>query len=429
MTFFPRTLNTGCGCDSADALATLISLDEALAHIERSVSPVSGTEEVALCAAKGRVLARPICARADMPRFDHAAMDGYALRAADLCGPGPWRLPVAGRYAAGDEVLDRLPSGAAARIFTGAPVPAGSDCVVMQEHVCQKGDHILLNHAPLPGDNIRARGEEHRKGTEILTTGTRMTARAIAAVAASGHGRIPVRRPIRVTLIVTGSEVTSPGARGLNGADIWDVNTPMLHAALMRAGVDLIGIVAVADDRVEICQRLRDAAARSDLIVSTGGVSVGEEDHLHAALRNAGGEIAFAGVAIKPGKPVTLGKLGRALWLGLPGNPQAAFVTWTLFGEAVLAQLSGLGAPALARRNVVLAHPISRKPGRCEIRPARLSGTDGTGRDGIQCAQGGNSGQMTALAAADGLAFLPADADHLPAGALVEFLPLHPERD
>lgn len=429
MTFLPRTLNNACGCDSTACLASLISLDEALARAAQAISPVPGTEDIALHAAKGRVLARPVCARADMPRFDHSAMDGYALRSADLPGPGPWRLPVAGRYAAGDEVLDRLPSRAAARIFTGAPVPAGCDCVVMQEHVSREGDHILLDRQPVPGQNLRARAEEHRKGAEILSTGTRMTARAVAAAAASGHGLVHVRRPVRVTLIVTGSEVTSVGNGALPGAEIWDVNTPMLHAALMRAGVELVQTVSVSDDRAEISQLLSNAAARSDLIVSTGGVSVGEEDHLHAAVRNAGGQINFAGVAIKPGKPVTFGKIGKAVWLGLPGNPQAAFVTWALFGETLLADLSGLITSVQPRRHAVLRHPISRKPGRCEIRPARLAGVDGTGRDGIECARMVNSGQVTALAAADGLAFLPADADHLPAGALVEFLPFDSERD
>ncbi len=422
MTIVRPMAKDACGCDAVDP--ALISVDGALDRITACVSPVQGIEEIPLMAAHGRVLAEPIRALADMPRFDHAAMDGYALRQADLTGAGPWQLPVVVRTAAGECASGPLPKGAAARIFTGAPIPAGADCVVMQEKVERTSGAVILSHRPQPGAHIRLSGEEFSRGTEIITAGRRLTPRGIAAAAASGHGAVPVIRKLRVALLISGSEIARPGAVQMDPAQIWDVNTPMLRACLSRPDIELIQIDTMPDDRQASASILAVAARRSDLVITTGGVSVGEEDHLHAALSDVGGQTIFAGVAIKPGKPVAMGRIGGSLWLGLPGNPQSAFVTWSLFGETILRRLTGCSHPQTDRRLVVLSQGLARKPGRCEVRAATLIGYDGTGREIVACQPAVHSGQVGALSGADGFVFLPAEADQLAQNALVEFLPL-----
>ncbi len=423
MTYIPRHMPAGCGCDDLTTTSKWISIDEAFERISRHVCPNSRTEDLLIQNARGRVLAKQVRAKGDMPRFDHAAMDGYAVDSKAFAGDGPWLLPVAGRIAAGDAPNTRCIPSDACRIFTGAPLPEQYDCVIMQERAEKQGNLIRLNTRPEAGDNVRRRGEEYQSGAEILSVGTAMTPRAIAACASAGHGSIKVNERVRVALIATGSEVARPGNEDLEGGQIWDVNTPMLQSLLSRPDVDLHEIVRVNDSLEEICRAIQSAAAHADLVVTTGGVSVGDEDHLHGAVRSVGGQTIFAGVAIKPGKPVTLGRIGKATWLGLPGNPGSAFVTWTIFGEVILNTLSGRKEIAPKRRHVLLGKDLSRKAGRCEIRAASIIGTDGYGRDVVECNSGGNSGQVSHYAEADGLAFLPSEMDQLPAGSLVEFLP------
>lgn len=293
----------------------------------------------------------------------------------------------------------------------------------MQEKVEKLGNMIRLDARPEAGENVRRRGEEYQSGTEILSAGTVLTPRSIAASASAGHASVTVHKRVRVALIATGSEIATPETEELKAGQIWDVNTPMLQSILSRPDVDLHDIVRVKDRPEAIRDAMQSAAAHADLIVTTGGVSVGDEDHLHAAVQAAGGEVIFAGVAIKPGKPVTLGRIGNATWLGLPGNPGSAFVTWSIFGEVVLNALAGLRETLAKRRHVLLGQELSRKAGRCEIRASRIVGIDGYGRDVIECESGGNSGQVSLYAEADGLVFLPSELDQMPAGSFVEFLP------
>lgn len=423
MSFAQKIDAAGCGCGAPDPGMGVIDIDTALVRIADNVVPVMGCERADLVLARGRVLAEPVRALSDMPRFDHAAMDGYALRRADLAGQGPWHLPVTLRCAAGEAPGAPLEPGTAARIFTGAPMPEGADCVVMQEQVARDAAGIGLGRCPGQHENIRYRGEEHRAGDEIVTAGTRVTDRVIAAAAASGHSGLIVTRRLRVALLVSGTEVTQAGAADLGPAAIWDVNTPMLRAALMRPDIDLVAVEAVPDSIEASRAALARAAQDADLVITTGGVSVGEEDHLREAVRGLGGALVFAGVSMKPGKPVSFGKIGAALWLGLPGNPQSAFVAWTLFGRAILQRLAGLAVPDTRQGTVALAQPVARRAGRCEVRAARLVGTDEAGRALVACDDTIHSGQVGALAASDGLVFLPAETDRLPQGALVRFLP------
>ncbi|MCL4676474.1 MAG: molybdopterin molybdotransferase MoeA, partial [Pararhodobacter sp.] len=275
---------------------------------------------------------------------------------------------------------------------------------------------------PASGDHVRATGEDLAQGAMVLFAAHRMRRRDIAACAAAGAASLQVRRRLRVALLVTGDEVQAAGTP-LNAACIWDVNTPMLQAEIDGPAVSLVAVESLADDRDDLGARIAQLAGTVDLIVTTGGVSVGEEDHVKPALIAAGAEVLFSGVAMKPGKPVSFGRLDGAFWLGLPGNPLAAFLTWQVFGVSLLAHLAGQGAARGARRHVVLGQAIRRTPGRCELRLARLVGFDGTGREVIDFEDATHSARVGRLPDADGFAILPADTDYLNAGALVEFQP------
>lgn len=401
---------------------SLIGIDEALARIAAHTAPVGRIEAVATAGAAGRILARPARSRSMAPAFDNAAMDGYAIATSALTGPGPWVLRVVARVPAGQQTTTAVAGGVAARIFTGAPIPDGADAVVMQEDVARDGGVIHLSRRPPPGLNIRRAGSDMARGAIVLDRGRRLGPREIAACAAAGAGILGVRRRLRVALLVTGDEVRRAGAPR-EPAQIWDVNTPMLTAGLANAGVELVVSAHGADNLSGLVRQLGDIAAQADLVVTTGGISVGEEDHVKPAVTALGGQVHFSGVAIKPGKPVSVGRIGKAYWLGLPGNPVSAFVTWQVFGTALLRALTGerIGAPA--RRHVVTASAIHRKPGRCELRPATLSGFDGQGREIVSFEDATHSARVGGLPLADGLMFLPAEAESLPAGSLVEFQP------
>ena len=424
MTKMQRIDGPACGCDRPEQIRKLTSVEDALRRIAETISPVEPNETVPLSRAHGRILAAPVRSATMAPPFDNSAMDGYAVSSASLKGEGPWQLTVADRVPAGGNPSKPVAGLQAVRIFTGAPLPAGADAVVQQEDVTGDGDLIGIRHRPFAGLNVRRAGSDMAAGEIVLHAGKRIGQRSIAACAAAGAGVVTVRRPIRVGLLVTGDEVRPSGGSRREGTQIWDVNTPMLAAALSDASVDLSICLHGADNREGIADRLDVMSRQVDLIVTTGGISVGEEDHVKPALRSLGGEIAFSGVAIKPGKPVSFGRVGSALWLGLPGNPLAAFVTWHLFGTAILHRLCGQADEARpARRLVSTGHPIRRKPGRAEFRLARLAGRDDRGREVVSFENATHSGRVGGLPDAGGLIVLPADRDWLPEGALVEFQP------
>ena len=413
----------GCGCGAPEFEVTLIGIDEALARIAATVAAVPGTELVALGQAVGRVLDEPVRALSMTPPFDNSAMDGYALDTRSLTGDGPWRLPVTARIPAGQVAAGPLTGLAAAQVFTGAPLPRGADAVVMQEEVVRDGAEITLSRRPEAGEHVRLAGSDLAEGAVVLEPGCRLGPRHIAACAAAGVSRVRIRRALRVALLVTGDEVRGAGT-GRAATEIWDINTPMLSGALATPAVRLVAAEHGADSLPGLTDQLSRLAASADLLVTTGGISVGEEDHVKPALEGLGARLVFSGVAIKPGKPVSFGMIGTTPWLGLPGNPLSAFVTWQLFGTALVGRLMGEGMTA-RRRHVVIADPIGRKPGRCELRPATLVRFDDHGREVVTFAAATHSGRVGGLPAANGLIFLPAEADVLPAGALVEFQPLH----
>lgn len=420
MSMIERAAMAGCGCGSQGSDG-LITVDAALAAIPATIRPLKATEILPLAQAAGRILARPVRARAMTPPFDNCAMDGYAICAASLWGDGPWDLAVRACQPAGSDQAPRVGGGEAVQVFTGAPLPEGADSVIMQEDVTRQGDRIAFARRPAPGAHVRRAGEDMQPGDEVLAAGRSLGPREIAAAAAAGCAQVALRRVPRVALLGTGNELRAAGD-DLGPAMIWDVDTPMMEAAIRASGAELVEIARGSDDRAELAATLARLAERADVIVTTGGISVGAADLVKPALEDLGGSVTFSGVAMKPGKPVSLGRLGQAQWLGLPGNPMSAYVTWMLFGPALLDALTGATARP-TRRNVVTEAALTHAPGRCELRPARLGGFDGLGRESVLCPPATRSARVSDLARADGLVLLPAEVDGIEAGGMLDFLP------
>jgi len=419
MNIFEPIKSTACGCDGAPGAPALMPVCDAVSAALALAAPVTETEEVPLHAALGRCLAAPVLARANLPRFDNAAMDGYALRCADL--PGGGDLPVIGSCTAGDAPVS-LPPGTAMRIYTGAPIPRGADAVAMQENAVRNGDRVRFAVPPRAGSAIRKTGENRQLGEVMLSPGTRLEAHHLAICASAGAGTVTVRRRLRAALVVTGDEL-APAGQELEDGAIWDANSPMLTAFCEQAGVSLVAATRFPDRREDLASALSALSGTVDLIVTSGGVSVGDRDHLGPALKDLGAKVAVCGVAIKPGKPVTVSRLGGSVILSLPGNPVAAFVTWQVLGRPLLDRLAGTDAGPV-RRHVRASDPLRHKPGRCEYRPARIVGYDGAGMERIACADHVHSADLAALAQADGLILIPGDCEEVEAGDLLEFLPL-----
>jgi molybdopterin molybdotransferase len=291
----------------------------------------------------------------------------------------------------------------------------------MQEHALRRDGAILIDRRPRPGQNIRRRGEDLPFGAPILEAGRLILAREAAAAAATGAAEVAVRRRVRIAFFCSGSELAPPGTP-LGPGQIYNSNRFGLIGALAQNWIDATDLGAVPDDP-EALGRALATAATADLVVSTGGVSVGDADHLPRLVREAGGRLTVLKIAMKPGKPLTLGRLGRAVWLGLPGNPVAAHVGWTLIGARIAERLAGLAAPLRPKSVVKAGFTLDRDPGRCEFRPARITGHDATGAPVAMILPGSFSARIAELAASDGLVAIPADDTAIRPGHLLEFLP------
>lgn len=415
-------LPPGCGCEDAPLAKPLLPVQEALRQIRQAVSRISDIELLPVGDTLGRVLARDVPAQIMMPPFDNSAMDGYALCHRDCPEDGRFRLPVAQRIAAGQGGQNPLEPGTCTRIFTGAPIPEGADTVVMQEQVQLDGRFAAFDQKPAQSQNIRRAGEDVALGDVIVPAGQMITTRELAAITGAGLAKVEVSRKLRIAVICTGSELAEAGT-ALNPGQIYDVNGPMLKSAVAAIGAELVYQGECPDNQNALAMAVAEASRHADLVVTTGGVSVGEEDHVHSAILQAGGQVKFAGVAIKPGKPLSFGRIGPAAFLGLPGNPVAAFVTWSLFGKPLCQRLSGAAEGVCTARLVRADTPLSHKTGRCEYRPATIVGRDDQGREVVHLGRHVHSAQLAPLVGCDGLVRLPGDVKELPLGSMLEFLP------
>ncbi|MFB9151077.1 molybdopterin molybdotransferase MoeA [Roseovarius ramblicola] len=397
-------------CSTGKSGPTL-SVDAARLRAIAAACPVAGQEMLALDQAAGRVISAPVTADHALPPFDNSAMDGYALRLSDLTGDGPWHLPVSARIAAGDARALTLAAGAAARIFTGAPVPVGADAVVMQERVTRAGDMVSLTDRPRSGQNIRRRGEDVAKGAQALAAGLALTPPRLALLAGCGVASVAVHPRVRVAILSTGNELSEPGLT-LGPGQIYNSNRVLLRATLSRLPwVDLTDLGILPDDPASIRVAIRHAAQTHDVVISSGGVSAGEEDHILDALRLESAELDVLKVAIRPGKPLTVGRLGKALYFGLPGNPYAAAITFSQIAKPALRRAAGLMEEPDTWVPAVAGFTYSRTTGRREYVPVTWSRRDSFGRPILMRLGQGASASMSPMAQATGIAVIPPELE------------------
>jgi molybdopterin molybdotransferase len=395
----------------------MLGFEEARAAL-LSKSRLVSSERIALASGAGRVLAQDLVAHGALPPFDHSAMDGYAVAVSDLVGDGPWVLPVLGESRAGG-ALPALAARSACRIFTGARLPQRADSVVAQENGTREGDVVTLAARPSLGQHVRRMGEDLPAGSIALPAGARLTAGALALAGMVDRADLVVSRRPRVCILCVGDELRAPGCPGVPGT-IPESNSGALVALAQQAGA-LVRVCPITADEPELVERAMEGALETtDVLLTVGGVSVGDHDVVRPALQRVGLVLDFWKVAIKPGKPLLVGTRGAAHVLGLPGNPASAIVTFALFGMPLVRTLQGDSRPLPMPLRARLASRRARSRDRMEFVRASLLCDDAS----LVVAPHDNqaSGAATSLAASDGLAVLPPGPEPLPPGAFVDFI-------
>ena len=398
---------------------TLLSVDAALALIAARVTPVVGEETVPLAEAAGRVLAHDLVAAMNVPPHANSAVDGYAIAHADLSPDGDTVLPVTGRAAAGHPLGRAIERGEAIRIFTGAPMPEGADTVMMQEDCIFAGGKVTLKPGIKKGANRRHAGEDVATGATAQMAGRRLKPADLGLAAALGHDRLTVRQKLRVALLSTGDEVREPGTALSPGA-IYDANRTMLASLLRGLGCDVSDLGIIADREAALTDILTTAAAEQDLIITSGGVSTGEEDHVKAAIERLG-RLDFWRLAIKPGRPVALGQVKGVPLVGLPGNPVAAALTFAILARPLILRLSGAVEPAPQTFPVTAAFAYKKRTGRREYVRVTLV-RDGAALTAQKYPKDG-AGILSSVVNCDGFAIIDEAVTGLAIGTVVEFLP------
>ena len=414
-----KTLND---CFANDG--TMLTHMQALEKLTAGLEPTDKTRNVGLDDAVGEVLAKPVCAPRNIPAHTNSAVDGYGFSFADYDPQKGTLFPVTGVMAAGSPLEGTSGPNSAVRIFTGAAVPDGVETVVMQEDVelvsSSDGDQVKIPAGLKQGANVRLAGEDVREGATVLAANRRLSPQDLAAIASTGTVEIDCYRPLKVAIFSTGDEVIRPGTKFEHGK-VYDSNAAMLRGLIVKTGAVCHDLGVLPDDASIIEAELSKAAQSHDVLLTSGGVSVGELDFVLKAL-NKLGSVHLWKIAIKPGRPMSFGQIGDCLMLGLPGNPVAAFLCFLLYAQPVLATLSGQQWQPPQRYKVRAGFSMSKKPGRREfLRGVLEHGSDGSllvnkyGRDG--------SGLISSLTQADGFIELGEDVSAVKEGELVDFVP------
>jgi molybdopterin molybdotransferase len=393
----------------------MLDLKTALEKVLSDVEPIP-SETIAAESALGRVLREPLLASTPIPRFDTSAMDGYALRVADATAGTV--LPVIGEARTGLGQLELEPRSAM-RIFTGAALPLGADTVVMQERVKRQGDVITLESAPKPRDNVRRQGEDLEQGAEALSAGSRVTPGALMLAASLDQNKLVVSRRPRVTILCTGDELRAVGSPGGLGT-IPESNSPGLRALAELACAEVTIAPLIADAPHLLSDAVTKSLEECDLLLTVGGVSVGDHDYVRGAMEAAGVQLGFWKVAIKPGKPLAFGRLGHRRVLALPGNPSSALVTFALFGLPLLRALQGDKRTIPVGAMLPCAVDIRRNSERMLLSVGTL--VDKHGTNAFLPHRNQSSGATVALAASDGMVLIAAGDSMCEKGTLVPFL-------
>lgn len=399
----------------------LMPLNEALDKMSRSIVPVVDIESVPLADAVGRILAEDLISGRDVPPHDNSAVDGYAVFFDDLNQNSETRLTVGGMIAAGHPLDHPAKRGEALRIFTGAAMPDGPDTVFMQEDVRMEGDDAILPDGLKQGSNRRLQGEDVSAGTTILTAGGRLRPQEVGLAASVGVNQLNVFKRLRVAVFSTGDEIRDPSVEAPAGC-VFDANRFSVMGLLGRLGCEVTDLGILPDDREVIGNALGAAAAEHDLLVTSGGVSVGDEDHVKAAVEGLG-RLNFWRLAIKPGRPIALGTVADTAFVGLPGNPVAAMVTFVRIVRPVVQLLSGEKAKPPHLFTVTAAFTHSKKSGRREWVRCRLEAGEGGAWLAVKYPSGG-AGVLSSMVFSDGLVELGEDQTDVGEGDQVQFLPL-----
>ena len=406
----------------SDAGHTLLNVGAARSLILDTLSPIEGWECVAVRAALDRVLARDVIAPCNVPAYDNSAMDGYAVRAADLASDAETALALVGTAFAGHPFAHTVGAGEAVRIMTGAPVPEGADTIVMQELTRCEGEQVRVPAGLKKGQNLRRAGEDLAAGSIALAAGTRCGPAELGLIASLGIAEVVVHRPLRVAFFSTGDEITSIGLP-LAPGKVYDSNRFTLFGALSRLGCELLDMGVIPDEAAALEAALRDAARAADVIITSGGVSVGEADFIREMMARMG-EVSFWKLAIKPGRPMAFGRIGDAVLFGLPGNPVAVLVSFYQFVQDALLKLMGVSPLAPAERFAVRADFALRKqPGRVEYLRGRLQRDGAEPTVAMAGAQG--SGVLRSMSDADCFVVLPEDCTAVQPGDMVFIQPFN----
>ena len=405
----------------ADPGQKLLSVEQGRKRILTAVSAIQATEQLHLRAALGRILCEPVVARIDVPPFANSAMDGYAVRSEDCPDSGAVVLEIIGSAFAGAPFPDRVGAGQCVRIMTGAVLPDGADAVLMQEHVSREQGQIRYEHRAVQrGQNVRYAGEDTRRGDTVLPAGRRLGAAELGLLASVGVAEVCVTRKLRVAFFSTGDELASAGTPLVRG-QIYDSNRYALFGMLSRPEIECYDLGVIPDRREAVRTAFREAAAMADLVLTSGGVSVGEADYVTETLGELG-EISFWRMAMKPGKPLAFGRLGNAVFFGLPGNPVSVMATFYQFALPAIRKMTGQQAREPLLIQARSSQDLKKAPGRMEFQRGILQrGPDGQWQVSTTGLQG--SHLLSSMSKANCFILLPADDTGATAGDLVTVQP------
>jgi len=393
-------------------------VEKAREHIRAFLSPVTAVERLNIRAALGRILAEDVISPVNVPQHDNSAMDGYAVRFSDLNADAESKLKIIGTSFAGKPFQGTAGPGQAVRIMTGAVIPAGTDTVIQQEKAKAAGDYVAVMPVPKKGTNTRSAGEDLRAGEPALKRGHPVQPAEIGMMASLGIGEVAVYRKLRVAFFSTGDELVAIG-QPLGPGQIYDSNRYTIYGLLVRLGCEVLDMGVIRDTPRDVEHAFREAAEVADVVITSGGVSVGEADYVKQILDRLG-EVLFWKIAMKPGRPLAYGRIGNAHFFGLPGNPVAVMVTFYQFVRDALLHLQGrTTSTPLPTQKVVCTSPIKKAPGRTEFQRGILS-QDAEGRWSVRTTGDQGSGILSSMSQANCFIILPAEQGNTPAGATVD---------